>query len=412
MKTRILFVDDEVGLLDELQNSLSVNQDQWQMNFVYGGVAALEHIEQFPVDVIVSDMRMPCMDGVQLLRQVKGIDPKIVRIVLSGYAEEKKAMLAASLAHRFLSKPCNLEELYQAIESTYALKYLLDSDVVQCLVGEVGQLPTTMRRLNELQTAAESDGVTIDDLVEVIEPDIAATAKVLQVVNSAFFRRIREVSTVRDSVVYLGIEITRSVVLAQQLNVLLGSDSSLKESTLESIQDHCFKVGMVAKAICPAELKAETAFSAGVLSGVGALLTLGQCYTDAAELWTLMQTDIDAAIFVEENELNANHLVVGGCLLQLWGLPYTLVSAVACQRHPSALPGNKMGYDGVLHIANALVKHLALGKSITDEFDFMDSGYLQEIGCRKQVTSWVAMAEKLLSTQANDDSDSAGNKAA
>jgi YesN/AraC family two-component response regulator len=84
MKKRILFVDDEVNMLQGLRRMLNTMRHEWDMVFVESGQEALALLAQTPCDVIVSDMRMPGMDGVQLLTQVMERFPLTVRIILSG----------------------------------------------------------------------------------------------------------------------------------------------------------------------------------------------------------------------------------------------------------------------------------------------------------------------------------------
>lgn len=396
MNTRILFVDDDHSMLEGLKDSLHKYRKQWSMSFVQSGEQAVEALESETFDVIVCDMRMPGMDGVKVLKEVKNRFPGVIRIILSGYAEERNAVLSSSLAHRYVSKPCDTEQLHSAIESTSALKYLLDSGPVQKMVGGVGRLPTSIQKLNELQSAANGETLTVDAMVDVVHNDIATTAKLLQVVNSAFFRRVREVTTLRESIVYLGVDISRSLVIAEQLARVLASDSRLKESTLNAIQEHSMQVAIVAKRICPPEINSDTAFSAAILSRVGALLTLDQCSTEPEILWQSMQDDFDTSLEVEEAELRTNHLVVGGCLLQLWGLPYQIVNAVACQRHPIDVSLGCMNYDGVLHLSNALVHHFARGGTIDDDVEFLDHDYLFALGEIDNLGRYLQIAAKTL----------------
>ena len=86
-KRRILFVDDEAKVLDGLRNLLRRQRHEWDMLFALSGAAALEELAKAPVDVIVSDMRMPGMDGAELLTRVRTLYPQTARIVLSGHAE-------------------------------------------------------------------------------------------------------------------------------------------------------------------------------------------------------------------------------------------------------------------------------------------------------------------------------------
>jgi YesN/AraC family two-component response regulator len=84
MNPHILFVDDEPNLIDGLRRMLRSFRQRWNIAFATSGSEALELMSQRPFDVIVSDMRMPGMDGRQLLEEVEKRHPQTVRVVLSG----------------------------------------------------------------------------------------------------------------------------------------------------------------------------------------------------------------------------------------------------------------------------------------------------------------------------------------
>ena len=104
---RLLFVDDEVRILQGLQRQLRVMKDEWQMDFVDSGPKALDFLAANPVDVLVTDMLMPGMDGAQLLAAVMNRHPRTVRLVLSGHADREAVLRLVGPAHQYLSKPCN-----------------------------------------------------------------------------------------------------------------------------------------------------------------------------------------------------------------------------------------------------------------------------------------------------------------
>src|ERR1017187_5896099 len=112
---RILFVDDEPSLLEGLRRMLRPQRARWDVMFANGGEAALRMLEAHPCDVVVTDMRMPGMDGAQLLEQVRDRFPGVVRIVLSGYCEMESTLRAVPVAHQFLQKPCDSASLLQSI---------------------------------------------------------------------------------------------------------------------------------------------------------------------------------------------------------------------------------------------------------------------------------------------------------
>jgi DNA-binding NtrC family response regulator len=114
-KPRILFVDDEVDVLDALGRSMRRERPVWDMMFVSSGAQALEVLSLRPSDLVVSDLRMPGMDGAVLLEHIKRDFPKTTRVVLSGYADSDLFERAWPLAHLMLTKPCEHHKLREAI---------------------------------------------------------------------------------------------------------------------------------------------------------------------------------------------------------------------------------------------------------------------------------------------------------
>jgi response regulator RpfG family c-di-GMP phosphodiesterase len=106
MAEKILFVDDEPNILQSIQRQL---RGRFPLQIAGGGDEALRVLkEEGPFAVIVSDMRMPGMNGVELLTRVKDIYPETVRLMLTGNADQETAMEAVNSGQifRFLTKPC------------------------------------------------------------------------------------------------------------------------------------------------------------------------------------------------------------------------------------------------------------------------------------------------------------------
>lgn len=114
-RTRIIFVDDEPFVLNGLERMLFDREDEWEMEFVSSAKEAITAFEVQPFDVIVTDMRMPEMDGSELLLFVQERWPAAKRIILSGQSEKEAVLRAIGPAHCFLPKPCNSEILYDTI---------------------------------------------------------------------------------------------------------------------------------------------------------------------------------------------------------------------------------------------------------------------------------------------------------
>lgn len=112
---KILFVDDEQKILDGLRRTLRPLRQEWTPTFANGAAEALHLLETENFDVVVTDMRMPGMDGLELLQQVTTRFPHLLRIVLSGQSELESFVRSSGAAHQYLTKPCSLDELKSAL---------------------------------------------------------------------------------------------------------------------------------------------------------------------------------------------------------------------------------------------------------------------------------------------------------
>lgn len=214
---RILFVDDEPRLLEGLQRMFRPHRKQWDMLFATSGEQALAILETNPCDVIVTDMRMPGMDGATLLEQVQERYPSLARIVLSGHVEMEAALRAAPVAHQFLSKPCDPETLRETIERVCDCRARLSDEGIRRVIGAVGKLPSMPATCTSLLAALQDPETDLARVTRLIEDDVGIAAKVLQLVSSAFFGRRNEVRSVRDAVNYLGLETLKQLVLSVQI---------------------------------------------------------------------------------------------------------------------------------------------------------------------------------------------------
>ena len=124
----ILLVDDEESILSSLRRLL--RPDGYRILVANGGAVGLELLEQYDVDVILSDQRMPGMTGVEFLRQVKVCYPHTVRMVLSGYTELQSITDAINegAVYKFLTKPWEDGLLRANIEEAFRYKELNDEN--------------------------------------------------------------------------------------------------------------------------------------------------------------------------------------------------------------------------------------------------------------------------------------------
>jgi CheY-like chemotaxis protein len=216
-KRRILFVDDEELLLKGLQRMLRSMRHEWEMRFVDNGQAALDLIQKETFDAVITDMQMPGMSGIQLLETVMQEYPDIVRIILSGQLDQEMILKTVRSAHQHLSKPCDADLLKATLAQAFGLRDLLADENIQKLVSRIESLPSLPSLYLEIMEELQSANTSFKKIGVIIAKDVGMTAKILQMVNSAFFGLRRQISNPQDAVSYLGFETIKSLVLSAKI---------------------------------------------------------------------------------------------------------------------------------------------------------------------------------------------------
>lgn len=210
----ILFVDDEPSILSGIRRLLRRYSQDWSLMTVDCAADALKAMDETHVDVLVTDMRMPRAGGAWLLEQARQHHPTTARMVLSGDAGHDNVIAAAGPTHRYLSKPCDPEELTHALRQTLAASRLLDDEHLCALLGAQVNLPKPGRVWDELTTALEDPEADTPTIAAILRSDLAMTAEVLKLVNSAFFALPSQVTDVERATTLLGARTIRSLALA------------------------------------------------------------------------------------------------------------------------------------------------------------------------------------------------------
>ena len=350
---RVLFVDDEVRVLEAIQRSLLMADVDWEMRFVTGGEAALAALASERFDVIVSDMRMPGMDGATLLTLACERDPGMVRIVLSGQADEESALSAARVAHQFLAKPCDAPTIRKVVERTGELHRTLLDPQLRALVGGVRGLPTTMRLFQDLSDLLRRDDASTDAVTALVRQDPAMASKLLQFVNSAFFANSREVADIGGAVVRLGMKTIKNLALG--LGVFdMGDSVSPTVFSVDQMQRRAFTAARIAGGLAHNREQADAAFMAGLVCDLGELVLASKAPDRLICAWQNAEARNVARSVVEREIFGVSHAKVGACLLELWGLPFRIVEAVAHHHAPERSSQAGPGLPQIVWIASCV----------------------------------------------------------
>lgn len=386
----LLFVDDEPKVLQGLQRQLYPMRSEWSMNFLGGGQQALDFMAAHPVDVVISDMVMPGMDGSQLLTEVAKRHSSTVRIVLSGHADREAVLRLVGPAHQYLAKPCNAEELRTAIARAVALRDLLCNEQLKQLATRIKCLPSLPALHHQLTAEFQKDDPSMERIGEIISRNVGMTAKILQMVNSAFFGLPQPINNTLDAVMYLGLTTVRSLVLSLQVFSQF-EQKPIRGFSLDALAHHSWMTGVVAGRVAQVEQKVmkmrDQCFLAGLLHDVGQLILatgLPEEYTNVLDLAKSQNLPVSQ---VEKEHFGATHADVGAYLLGLWGLPNPIIEAVAMHHNPSLCVVQGFSPVIAVHVADAFV-HEQSGTNVELPVPVMDVAHLTRLGLADRIETW------------------------
>ncbi len=387
---RVLFVDDEPKVLRGLERMLAGTDCDWETAFASSGREALALLAQQPFDVVVSDMRMPEMDGAALLTEVMRLYPHVVRIALSGHSERELILRSIPATHQYLAKPCEAALLQAVVTRAVALRQVLGDSRLCSLVAQLSKIPSMPQAYRDLMAAMQCPNKSLKDLGAIVAQDVAMTAKILQIVNSAFFGLPRQVPDPIQAVCLLGLDVIRALVAT----VHVFSELSLEEYNGLGLGDlwmHSMETGALAKQIVSAEggerEMCDHALTAGLLHDAGKLILAVNQTERYREVLRRSPAPAATLVAAEREVFGTTHAEIGAYLLGLWGLPQPVVEAVAFHHRPADSAATEFAALTAVHAADALL-HADGGSNPAEPPDRLDIAYLQRLGLAERWPAW------------------------
>lgn len=334
LRNSILFVDDEPHVLEALRNLFHRRRRKWNMVFAPSAEQALESLDQCEFDLIVSDMRMPGMDGAALLERVKQQHPAVARIVLSGHADREAVIRGVLVAHQFLAKPCDVELLHGVVERTLSLQTLVPSRRMRAALGRIDRLPRRRESEGSLE-AAISRGSAIPELDAMFSAEPALTAKLLHLVNSAFFGAEQSIVSLREALGYFGGQLHQ---LAIDGRVFAPPPTLVDAVAVDATIERADLLARIARRATCVGVDADMSATIALLQEAGSL-ALEKIHPGHIASVAGMAAEENRSIQeIERTLLGVTHAEIGAYLLGLWGLPSCIVDGVAFHHQPALVP--------------------------------------------------------------------------
>lgn len=363
---------------------------EWNMVFSSGGVEALQALERQSFDIVVTDLKMPGMNGVELLEEVRKRSPQSLRMILSGQADRETILRSVNPTHQYLSKPCEGEELKSRLVRAFALRDLLSNPELKEVVSRLDSLPSLPSLYLELNEELNKTEQSLEKVSRLIAADMAMTAKILQLVNSAFFGLQVQVSDAKRAIALLGFDVVKSLVLSAHIFSSFKTNL-LSDGDLQYLWQHSARSANYAKVIAKEEHSdqkmTDDCFTAALLHDAGKLVmafALRERYEAVIER---VRREQELGVYEAERDIfGCSHAEVAAYLFGLWSLPSRIVEAVAWHHTPSESPGEEFSVAAAVHLGSIFDED-ARRHWMGDKTQ-VDYGFLMRIGCLQREKDW------------------------
>jgi len=388
----ILFVSADRDEARLVQEGLADMRPRWQMESLEDPVKALARVQAGAVDAAVIDLLLPGTSGVDLLRSIMEGSPTTLRIGLTSGSERHAIQQVGAPVHQLLSKPCDPMVLKAVLARAFASQDFVSHDAFQRLLASITSLPVLPQIYNELMKELRSEDCSLERAGLIVARDMGLSAKILQLVNSAFFGLGRTIGHPSEAAMFIGSENLRALVLSLQVFSQF-QQLKLAEFSVENLWKHSWTTGVLAKKLCEFEetnrTVADESFISGLLHDLGKLV-LAANFAPRLEENIRLARERQHTLWEQEFKIwGASHAELGGHLLSKWGLASGVVEAVAFHHRPAQARCQTFCAVTAVHVANTLGRPPAGTGQVPQQS--VDQEYLRGLGLADRIDGWKQM---------------------
>jgi len=387
MKPVVIFIDDEIKILKGLERILMNREDEWKMKFFSNTLEAIKFLDSVKIDVVVCDINIPDISGIDFIQIVKEKYPGTKRIIVSGTNNRELAKKAAVSAHQFFPKPYSTKILLKAVADLIEASRKLKNDNLENFINSIEKLPVAPQSYAELENELKSEEFSLIKITNIISKNPVVVAKILQLANSAFFGVKGKVTNIVQAVNFLGLNIIKSLVLCIEVFYRI---KGVNQKYIDYLWNHSFSVAKVSKEIMKSFSEErnilDITFTSGLLHDIGKIVLLE--YKDYIKIINRSeQGNYFPETEMEKKMLGFTHAEIGGYLLRIWGFPEEITEIV--ENHHSftnKLPDLFEPVTAVC-IANKIVKYKNEPEKI-EISDKIKTKYLKD----NKIETWINLA--------------------
>ena len=331
------------------------------------------------------------------MAEVKKQHPNVVRIILSGQLDQEMTLKSVQLVHQSLSKPCDAQVLKHTLTRLFALRDFLSDESIKSIISQIESLPSLPSIYTEIVTEMQSDDPSIKKVGEIISKDLSMTAKILQMVNSAFFGLFQKIKSPEQAVMMLGSETIKALVLSVKIFSEF-NQKSFSWFKIDELFNHCLAVSLYAKTIIKNENLDQglinNSMMAGLLHDLGKLILATNFEKPYRQVLAEAQGTDKNVLDLEYEAFGTSHAEIGAYLMGLWRLENSIIEAIAFHHLPARSMTRNIGLLTAVHVGNALDHDVRTPAGENTELQ-CDAEYLDNLEIKDRIPHWRQACREL-----------------
>jgi putative nucleotidyltransferase with HDIG domain len=388
---RVLFVAGDALWFGQLQQDLACLQPDWVCLHAADSVEAVKILTATALEALVVDGQTP--NARPLIEAVREQRPEILCLIRCEMSDPKAVDLWKGLGIPLMASHADATTLAASLLRRVHLREWMAEPAIKALLPKIRKLPATPKLYTQVTAELRDPNGSLEVIAALIGQDPVMSAKLLQLVNSAFFASSREVTNLLEAVIILGTDRIRTLILLAGIFSQYAGNQGVA-SSVQRLLGHSIQVGVFARAIALSEAKsgpmAEAAFTAGVLHDVGKLILAGNLPEMFIRVQALMEKGKLSERAAERQVYGVNHAKVGACLLAGWGLPLPILEAIAFHHEPERSADKTFSLLAAVHAANIFAHQTESPPpaAAAEAPPGLHLGYLAQIGLGDRVERW------------------------
>jgi HD-like signal output (HDOD) protein len=254
--------------------------------------------------------------------------------------------------------------------------------IVADAVGAISQIATLPEITLKIIELVENPRSTAQDLHKVIANDPALVARILKVVNSAFYGLPGQIGSINRAIVLLGLNAVKNIVIAASLAKLFRGGKVSPHFAAKDLWSHSIAVGVMSKLLVTKinNTLPDEAFLAGLIHDIGILVELQAFREPLVEIVERAAKEENRYIDIETSILGVDHQALGAGLTAKWKFPRSFQYVTGYHHSPLSLAPECRWLTCIVHVADHLVCRAGIGFALTCKSEPLDSAVVQELG--------------------------------